>query len=160
MNLMPALVDGTTLRLPIGDVQLTPEVADDVQDHHMLIAGVRPEHFEDTRAVDHRRRREGLEFRAHVDVIEWLGREQYAYIAFYAPDEVRRPLAELATELDSEQMRTQLVVALNADSRITEGSEADLWLDPSRMHLFDPASGNNLSHRRGRVTRTPAVAGT
>jgi multiple sugar transport system ATP-binding protein len=90
-------------------------------------------------------------------VIEWLGSEQYAYIPFDAPDEVRVPLAELAAELDSEQVRTQLVVNLDAESTITEGSDADLWLDPSRTHLFDPATGENLTLRHGTQARTLAT---
>jgi multiple sugar transport system ATP-binding protein len=154
MNFMPAGVDGDTLHLPIGDVRLTPDVAEDVQGLDTLIAGVRPEHFEDPSRLDDARKAEGLLFKAHIDVIEWLGSEQYAYIPSEAPDEVRRPLEALATELDSEQIRTQLVVALDAESRLTEGSDAELWLDPTRMHLFDPSSGENLTRGRGAETRT------
>jgi multiple sugar transport system ATP-binding protein len=109
-----------------------------VDGHDLLIAGVRPEHFEVASLIDDERRAEGLSFTAHVDVIEWLGSEQYAYIPFEAPDEIRQPLDELATELDSEQLRTQMVVTLDAESRLQKGADADLWLDPSRMHLFDP----------------------
>jgi multiple sugar transport system ATP-binding protein len=156
MNFMPAVVEGDTLRLPIGDVRMTAQVTGEVQAHGILIAGARPEHFEDPSRLDDRRRREGLVFTAHVDVIEWLGSEQYAYIPFEAPEEVRRPLAELATELDSEHLRTQLVVTLDAESQVTEGSDAELWLDPSRMHLFDPASGENLTRGHGAEARTLA----
>ena len=37
-------------------------------------------------------------------MIEWLGSEQYAYVPFEAPPQVRRALSELATELDMEQV--------------------------------------------------------
>jgi multiple sugar transport system ATP-binding protein len=154
MNFMPATVEGDTLHLPIGDVRLAPDVAADVQGRGILIAGVRPELFEDPARLDDARKAEGLLFKAHIDVIEWLGSEQYAYIPFKAPDEVRRTLRELATELDSEQLRTQLVVALDAESRLTEGSDADLWLDPTRMHLFDPETGENLTRGHGAEART------
>ena len=150
MNFLPAtVIEGGRLSLPIGDVNLTDELAQEVQGHDVLIAGVRPEHFEDARLVDEGRRAEGLTFTAHIDVLEWLGSEQYAYIPFEAPESVRRPLEELATELDSEQIRTQLVVILDAESRVKQGAEAELWLDPSRMHLFDPESGDNLTQGRG-----------
>jgi multiple sugar transport system ATP-binding protein len=149
MNFMPAVVEGDLLRLPIGEVRLTPEVVGDVQGRGILIAGVRPEHFEDPPRLDDHRRRQGLTFTAHVDVIEWLGSEQYAYVPFEAPDEVRRTLQALATELDSEQLRMQLVVTLDAESQVTEGSDAELWLDPTRMHLFDPTSGENLTRGHG-----------
>ena len=42
-------------------------------------------------------------------------------------------------------MRTQMVVSLDPSSRIRDGETADLWLDPTRMHLFDPRSGENLT---------------
>jgi multiple sugar transport system ATP-binding protein len=151
-------VEGATLHLPIGDIKLTREMADEVEGREILIAGARPEHFEDATLLDDARRSQGLTFEAHVDVIEWLGAEQYAYIPFEAPEEVRAPLAELATELDMEQIRTQLVVILDADSQVSEGENASLWLDPSRMHLFDPASGENLTHGRGTEARTLASA--
>ena len=153
MNFMPAGVEGATLHLPIGDIKLTREMADEVQGHDILIAGARPEHFEDASMLDDARKAEGLTFEAHVDVIEWLGSEQYAYIPFEAPEEVRAPLQELASDLDMEQVRTQLVVNLDAESRVSEGENATLWLDPSRMHLFDPASGENLTHGRGTEAR-------
>ncbi|HKE76318.1 MAG TPA: sn-glycerol-3-phosphate ABC transporter ATP-binding protein UgpC [Acidimicrobiales bacterium] len=154
MNFMPASVENGKLSLPIGDLQLTDEVAQKVEGKDVLIAGVRPEHFEDAKLLDDERKREGMVFTAKVDVIEWLGSEQYAYIPFEAPPEVREPLAELANELDSEQIRTQLVVTLDAESRVGEGEEAELWLDPSRMHLFDPATGENLTHGRGADSKT------
>jgi multiple sugar transport system ATP-binding protein len=120
-------------------------VAANLSGRDVVIAGIRPEHFEDARLVSNGRDR-GVTFRAQVDVIEWLGAEQYAYIPFEAPPEVHQPLRELAAELDSEpmEMRTQLVVSLDAASRITEHSEAELWLDAARVHLFDPQTGDNL----------------
>jgi multiple sugar transport system ATP-binding protein len=157
MNFMPASVDGTKLGLAIGDIELTDDVAEKVAGHGILIAGVRPEHFEDASLIDEARRAEGLTFTAEVDVIEWLGAEQFAYIPFEAPPEVAVPLAELAAELDTEQIRTQLVVILDPESRIEEGREAQLWFDPGRMHLFDPETGDNLTHGRGVGTRTTVV---
>jgi multiple sugar transport system ATP-binding protein len=50
------------------------------------------------------------------------------------------------------------VITLDADTRISEGFDAELWLDPSRMHLFDPESGENLTHGRGVDTRSLALA--
>jgi multiple sugar transport system ATP-binding protein len=158
MNFMPAGVEDSTLHLPIGDIELTRDLVEEVKGHDILIAGVRPEHFEDASMLDDARKAQGLTFEAHVDVIEWLGSEQYAYIPFEAPEEVRAPLQELAADLDMEQLRTQLVVNLDAESRVSEGQNATLWLDPSRMHLFDPASGANLTHGRGTEARTLASA--
>jgi multiple sugar transport system ATP-binding protein len=145
MNFMPGGIDGEVLHLPVADLTLEPEMARRVAGHDIVIAGIRPEHFEDARMLDDAGRAQGVEFRAKIDVIEWLGSEQYAYIPFEAPPEIRKPLAELAEELDSEQLRTQLVVVVDAASRLEVGGEADLWLDPRHMHLFDPHTGDNLT---------------
>ncbi|HEY5856427.1 MAG TPA: ABC transporter, partial [Aldersonia sp.] len=67
------------------------------------------------------------------------------FVPYEAPPEIASKLAELESELDSEQMRTQMVVALDPMSRVSEGDTATLWLDPSRIHLFDPKSGDNLT---------------
>lgn len=42
-------------------------------------------------------------------------------------------------------MRTQICVELDPLSRVGNGDEATLWLDAERIHLFDPASGDNLT---------------
>ena len=42
-------------------------------------------------------------------------------------------------------MRTQLVISLDGASRIKEGDEASIWVDSRKIHLFDPATGENLT---------------
>ena len=42
-------------------------------------------------------------------------------------------------------MRTQLVISLDGASRIREGDEATIWVDARKIHLFDPATGDNLT---------------
>ena len=54
MNFLPAGVEDSTLHLPIGDIELTRELAEDVKGRDILIAGVRPEHFEDAAMLDGR----------------------------------------------------------------------------------------------------------
>ena len=149
MNFLPALVYGHKLTLPFGDVNVPEAVADRVAKLEMVLAGIRPEHFEDAAMLDPGERERGVVIRAHVDVIEWLGSEQFAYVPYEAPQAVTDQLRSLARELDMEAMRTQLVVALDAESCIQRGEEAELWFDPARMHLFDPATGENLT-RAGR----------
>jgi multiple sugar transport system ATP-binding protein len=39
----------------------------------------------------------------------------------------------------------QPVVSLDPNSRLTEGQEEELWFDPSKIHYFDPTSGDNLT---------------
>ena len=94
-------------------------------------------HFEDASVVQHEKAA-GSTFNARVDVVEWLGNEAYAYIPFEAPPEVQEQLTQLEKDLDGESMRTQLVVSLDGASRIAEGDEAEIWVDASKIHLFDP----------------------
>ncbi len=148
MNFLPANIKGNQVELPFLSLDLAPEVAEKVQGKGLLIAGIRPEYFEDAALVDDAKRAKGKVFSATVDVSEWLGNEQYAYIPFEAPPEVREQLEQLERDLDGETLRTQLVVSLDAASRVRDGEEAELFIEPSRMHLFDPATGENLTLKR------------
>ncbi len=143
MNFMPANVKGDSLELPFVTVPLSAELAEKVKGNDILIAGVRPEHFEDSSLIDDDAK--GVRFTAPVDVIEWMGNEQYAYLPFEAPKEVAAKLAELEADLDGESVRTQLVVSLDAASRISEGEDAELFMQTDRMHLFVPETGDNLT---------------
>ena len=145
MNFLPAVIEGSSAQLPFATVELPSAVVERAGDTKLLLAGIRPEHFEDAAHVDSSARSRGKTFRSTIDVIEWLGNEQYAYVPFEAPREVANQLKELAQELDSDSLRTQLVVSLDPASRLTEGQAEELWFDATKIHYFDPASGENLS---------------
>ncbi|HTF54203.1 MAG TPA: sn-glycerol-3-phosphate ABC transporter ATP-binding protein UgpC [Pseudonocardia sp.] len=151
MNFVPAAVRGGTLELPFLSVPIRPEWKDRIGDRTVFIAGIRPGHFEDADLVDAAKRERGVSFKVQVDVTEWLGNEQYAFVPYEAPADIAQQLAELEQELDSEQVRTQLCVSVDPSSRIKDGEQAQLWLDPSRMHLFDPMTGQNLTRGQGQA---------
>src|SRR3954454_20245346 len=144
MNFLPATVEGNQVKLPFGTVTIPDDRAAKAQGRGLLIAGIRPEHFEDASVMDSSRA-QGSTFKAKVDVVEWLGNEAYAYIPFEAPREVQDQLNQLERDLDGEAMRTQLVIGLDGASRIKEGDEEEIFVDSSKMHLFDPATGENLT---------------
>jgi multiple sugar transport system ATP-binding protein len=145
MNFLPATVNGNSVKLPFGTVEIPEEKAKKAARNKkdLLIAGIRPEHFEDASVVDPSKK--GSTFRAKVDVVEWLGNQAYAYIPFEAPPEVQKQLEQLERDLDGESLRTQLVVSLDGASMVKEGDEAEIWVDTSKMHLFDPETGENLT---------------
>jgi multiple sugar transport system ATP-binding protein len=145
MNFLPATPEGTRLATPFGPIELDERRAAAVAGRDLLLVGIRPESFEDATLVDAAKRPLGSVFRARVDVTEWLGDAQYAYIPYQAPDVVEEQLRELSRELDSEALRTQAVVSIDAASRIREGREAEFWLDSRRVHVFDPTTGENLT---------------
>ncbi|MFC5136930.1 ABC transporter ATP-binding protein [Actinomycetospora rhizophila] len=145
MNFLPASVEGTSLSTPFGQVELGAERAEKVKGHDLLLVGIRPEYFEDASLVDEAKKPHGSTFTARVDVTEWLGDAQYAYIPYEAPAEISEQLKELSRELDSDQLRTQAVVSIDSTSRIREGREAEFWLDTRKVHVFDPKTGENLT---------------
>jgi multiple sugar transport system ATP-binding protein len=146
MNFVPATVEGTSVKLPFGTVTIPEDKAKKAQGKGLLIAGIRPQHFEDVAVMDSATTTApGSTFKATVDVVEWLGNEAYAYIPFEAPAEVQEQLLQLEKDLDGEALRTQLVISLDGASRVKEGDEAEIWVDAAKMHLFDPATGENLT---------------
>jgi multiple sugar transport system ATP-binding protein len=149
MNFLPATVDGDTVELPFGKVKIPHEKAAKAQGHELLIAGIRPEYFEDASVMDRATVAEGSTFRATVDVTEWLGSEQYAYIPFEAPPAVQAQLEQLERDLDGESLRTQLVVSIDSTSQVSDGEEIELYVNVAKMHLFDPETGENLTVNAG-----------
>src|SRR3954468_2385555 len=145
MNFLPATLEGNRLKMPFGEVQLDDQRAKAVAGRDLLLVGIRPEYFDDASLVEENKKPLGSTFTARVDVTEWLGDSQYAYIPYEAPEQVTTQLRELSRELDSEELRTQAVVSIDSTSRIREGREAEFWLDARKIHVFDPATGENLT---------------
>ncbi|HJW69008.1 MAG TPA: sn-glycerol-3-phosphate ABC transporter ATP-binding protein UgpC [Candidatus Binatia bacterium] len=141
MNFVVATVEDGRLRLPFVTIELPPDLRASVGARPLLIVGIRAEAFEDpTRAQEST----GARFQARVEVVEWLGNEQYAYVPYDAPSGDAR-LAELARDLDAERLHSQLVVAVDPRERLDRGATLPLRVDPRRMHLFDPESGAALA---------------
>ena len=145
MNFIPGTIEGGKLSLPFLSIALPEDMQAAAGDRDHVMIGVRPEAFEDAALIEAAKSDRGVTFTVKVDVIEWLGNEQYAYIPYDAPDSMVAGLEELERELDSERMRSQLVVALDPKSRIRDNSDATLWLDPRNMLIFDPQTGDNLT---------------
>src|SRR5690348_8224162 len=61
MNFLPGRVEGDTLHLPIGDVPLPEAHRKAAEGKDLVIAGIRPEHFEDASVLDSARRERGTE---------------------------------------------------------------------------------------------------
>jgi len=150
MNFLPGEVDGDTLHLPVADVPISSELKEKLGDRKLVIVGLRPEHFEDASLT--KDAAEGtVSFDVNVDVTEWLGSDLYAYIPFETHADVASKLEELDRDLDGEGMRTQMVVALDSESRVRDGDKASLWFDPTKMMVFDPEGGENLTYDADKV---------
>ena len=162
MNFVPARVRGNEIDLPFVTIPMRDEWREALAgatDGAVCIAGIRPGAFEDAEFVDIDKRSHGVTFDATIDVTEWLGNEQYAFVPFETSPEIGGQLAELAKDLDSERLRSQLCVELDPQSRVRMGDTATLWLDAERLHLFDPQSGDNLTRAAESSGRHAAASG-
>jgi multiple sugar transport system ATP-binding protein len=144
MNFLPATVENGKITLPFGTFPLPADKAERAEGKGLLLAGIRPEHFEDVSVLKDEAD-SARTFEAHIDVREWLGDQQYAYVPYDADATTQDQLRELAREADSESLRTQLVVSLDAASKITDDDNTVLFIDTDKLHLFDPTSGENLT---------------
>ncbi len=149
MNFIPATVSDGEFHTPFGAVTIPEQRAPRLNKQELVLIGARPEDFDEAAHVDAPAGERGMVFDATVDVIEWLGNEQYAYVPFEAPDEIAQRLDDLGRELDMEAVRTQLVVSLDTASQLAEGETTSLWLDLTKVHVFDPATGENLTLAEG-----------
>jgi len=151
MNFMPASVEGDAVKLPFAEVRLPRELHERVRDAagRQLIAGIRPEHFEDAKLVGEARDR-GTTFRARIEVLESLGSELYAHFSVTVDQGIEsEELRELASdagggEIPSEGGEGSVVARLDPASEIKQGEEAELWVDATKLQLFDPEDGRNL----------------
>ncbi|MFP5219364.1 MAG: ABC transporter ATP-binding protein [Actinomycetes bacterium] len=162
MNLLPGTLRGTTLELPFTTLDLPERVARRLtpgDGERQVIAGIRPEDFEDARLVAERDREHGTTFRTKVDTIEWMGSELYAYLPYARDASLDEKLDALAADLDMEQEsgdESHLVTRLDAESEVQAAGEAEIWMDSRKLHLFDLDSGDSLTRRRA---QEPAPAG-
>jgi len=136
MNFFPATLTDAGVRLPFVDVALPADVRSVLRAHPNLIAGVRPEAFEDAADIDG-----DAVFEVEAELVESLGADKYVH--FRAEVAQADQLAELADEADRGE--NLFVARVSADSSAATGSKVRLALDTAKLTLFDADSGVNLS---------------
>ncbi|SNR30104.1 ABC transporter ATP-binding protein [Halorubrum vacuolatum] len=117
------------------------EIEFDVDNHAARVGdkvtlGVRPEDVyiaDSSSAVEDRSAR----FEAHSDVIEPMGNEIFVYLKLGEPGRVR---------MDDQAADDQVLMSVDPDVPVEEDQEMDVVFDRSRLHLFDTASGEAISH--------------
>ncbi|HEX3243212.1 MAG TPA: sn-glycerol-3-phosphate ABC transporter ATP-binding protein UgpC [Solirubrobacterales bacterium] len=150
MNFMPGELGDGRVKLPIGEVD-----AGELSNGHpggKVVAGLRPENFEDASIVgDDLKRDRGILIEAEVDLVESLGSDLYAYFHIESEKVESEQLADLVgdslDETGAASLREgeeQVIARLDASSGIRRGEKAELWADTTRLHLFDPDSGESL----------------
>ncbi len=160
MNFVPARIDGNTIVLPMVEAPLPEDLRVRVDGKQELIAGIRPEHFEDASLVGDARDH-GAVFTTRIDVLEWMGAELYAHFAIERQGIESEELAELAaaagtTDVPGAAEEDRVVARLDSASKAREGQDVELWVDVSKLMLFDLETGRNLAVGE----REPAATGS
>jgi multiple sugar transport system ATP-binding protein len=152
MNFMAGTLEEGMLRTSLGEFRLSDRLRREVESSgsgREVIVGLRPENFEDVALVSPDNRPHGITFHADIDVLESLGSDVFVYFTREVGQGVNSAeLEELARDsgrADSGASNETIVARLDAATRISEGQDAELWVDARAMHIFDPASGRNLS---------------
>ncbi|WP_395298148.1 ABC transporter ATP-binding protein [Kitasatospora hibisci] len=149
MNFLAATLEQSALRTSLGDLPVDDrtrralEQADAPRD---VIVGIRPEDFEDAALVDDH----GGDpvCTVTVDVRESVGSDVYVHFTETGGPAHSEELAEIAADsgrADTGMGEHRLVARLNTATRASEGARLDLSINTSRMHVFDPRSGTNLT---------------
>jgi multiple sugar transport system ATP-binding protein len=150
MNFMPGELSGRKVKLPIGEADIGEEIA---RGHDgPVVAGLRPESFEDAELIGDLASERGIVFEAEIDLVESLGSDLFAYFHVESPgvqsDQLADVIADRLEETGVPEQREgqeQLVARLEPASKVKRRDTAKLWADTSKLHLFDPESGENLT---------------
>jgi multiple sugar transport system ATP-binding protein len=148
MNFMPATVEGDLVKLPVVDAPLDAKTREALSGASTLIAGVRPEHFEDAALVGDDKKPLGRTFKATIDLVESMGSELYAHFRVQHEGVQSEELAELAADSGAADVPggggDVVVARLDPASSVAQGKESELWVDTSRIHFFDASDGRAL----------------
>jgi len=152
MNFMGGTLEDGKLRTGLGDMPLSARHRQAIEaagSGREVIVGIRPEHFEDVALVSADLRPNGLEFNATIDVIESLGSDKFVFftqeLGHAANVAELEELARDSGRADTGGSGETVVARLDPASRVTEGEASRLWVDARKLHVFDPASGRNLT---------------
>ncbi|GAB3583788.1 sn-glycerol-3-phosphate ABC transporter ATP-binding protein UgpC [Amycolatopsis endophytica] len=151
MNFVPATLEDGSLKSPLGTVTLPDRLrrlAEAADAPREVIVGIRPEHFEDAALLDESAKGGGCVFSAHVDVLESMGSEKYAYFTVEGELATTSELAELAADTGADDVPgggASITARLSPVSGAREGGTLDVWFDVQKVQLFDPSSGKNLT---------------
>jgi len=149
MNFMPAELSGGKVKLPVGEADAPEGVGGGREGQ--VVAGLRPESFEDASLVGDLRNERGVVFEAEIDLVESLGSDLYAYFHIESEGVQSDLLADLVGERLAEtgaaglrEGQEQIVARLEPTSKVRRKEKSQLWADTRKLHLFDPGSGERI----------------
>ncbi len=111
-----------------------------------IVMGIRPEAFEDGNYANANEFSESI--KVSVSLLEQLGSD--SYIHFYKDikpvqtEAIEEILADEGEDISVLGDNTKFIARINPNSTVVEGEEIELKIDPSKLHFFNPESGDAL----------------
>ena len=111
-----------------------------------IVMGIRPEAFEDGNYANASEFSESI--KVSVSLLEQLGSD--SYIHFYKDikpvqtEAIEEILADEGEDISVLGDNTKFIARINPNSTVVEGKEIDLKIDPSKLHFFDPETGDAI----------------
>jgi multiple sugar transport system ATP-binding protein len=153
MNFLPATLEDGVAHLPMVDITLPQAVRERVgrlNGTRQVIAGIRPEDFEDASVVPADVRQRGTTFKTQFDLVEAMGAEFYVHFGVKGEhaasehlDAVHADQGGVTETTDSGE--AVVVARLDAESNAATGKPTELWVDGTKLHFFDPDTGKALT---------------
>jgi multiple sugar transport system ATP-binding protein len=154
MNFLPVTIEGDVAHLPMVDVRLPQDLRERIgrQDGRNLIAGIRPEDFEDAAAVSAEQRPDGQTFAVDLDLVEAMGAEYYAHFVVGGAEVTSSDLEDLRDDTTGGEQtlpsgQTTVVARLSPTSKARANQRAELWVDLTKLQFFDADSGESLTYK-------------
>ena len=111
-----------------------------------IVMGIRPEAFEDGNYANESEFSEGI--KVSVSLLEQLGSD--SYIHFYKDikpvqtEAIEEILADDGEDISILGDNTKFIARINPNSTVVEGEEIELKIDPSKLHFFNPDTGDAI----------------
>ena len=150
MNFVYTKIKSTkdSIELTFGDDQITyrEEKKEKLKsfENKEIVLGIRPEAFEDGRFANESEYSESIKVK--VSLLEQLGSDSYVH--FYKDikpvqtEAIEEILADEGEDITVLGNNTKFIARINPNSTVTEGEEIQLKINPSKLHFFDPESGD------------------
>ena len=150
MNFVYTKIKSTkdSIELNFGDNQITyrDEKKEKLKsfENKEIVLGIRPEAFEDGHFANQSDYSESIKVK--VSLLEQLGSD--SYIHFYKDikpvqtEAIEEILADDGEDITVLGDNTKFIARINPNSTVTEGEEIELKINPSKLHFFDPESGD------------------
>jgi multiple sugar transport system ATP-binding protein len=136
------------IELTFGDNQITykDEKKEKLKsfENKEIVLGIRPEAFEDGHFANQSDYSESIKVK--VSLLEQLGSD--SYIHFYKDikpvqtEAIEEILADEGEDITVLGDNTKFIARINPNSTVAEGEEIELKINPSKLHFFDPESGD------------------